>query len=117
MAFKNPLIAGVTDLLVLTILQEKGDSYAYEISKYITSESNNLLTISPNTVYTVLYKLETERMISEYSQLVGKKRTRIYYHLEPAGKSYLGELKKIYGDMTKGVSCILTSLQGDKHHE
>ena len=39
MAYKNTLITGITDFLVLAILKSKGDCYAYEISKYITSES------------------------------------------------------------------------------
>ena len=89
MAYKNTLITGITDFLVLAILKSKGDCYAYEISKYITSESNELLSISPNTIYTVMYKLENEQMISEYSVLVGKKRTRIYYHIESDGEAYL----------------------------
>ena len=71
MAYKNTLLTGITDFLVLSILKIKGDCYAYEISKYITSESNKLLSISPNTIYTVMYKLENEHMISEYSVLVG----------------------------------------------
>ena len=49
MAYKNTLLTGITDFLVLSILKIKGDCYAYEISKYITSESNKLLSISPNT--------------------------------------------------------------------
>ena len=77
MAYKNTLLTGITDFLVLSILKIKGDCYAYEISKYITSESNKLLSISPNTIYTVMYKLENEHMISEYSVLVGKKAIHI----------------------------------------
>lgn len=46
MAYKNTLLTGITDFLVLSILKIKGDCYAYEISKYITSESNKLLSIS-----------------------------------------------------------------------
>ena len=45
MAYKNSLITGITDLLVLAILNEKGDSYVYEITKYITNHSNGLLQI------------------------------------------------------------------------
>lgn len=42
MEYKNTLITGITNFLVLTILKIKDDCYAYEISKYITSESNSL---------------------------------------------------------------------------
>jgi len=73
MAAKNNLIIGITDLLILSILKEKGDSYVYDVSKYIASSSNGLLSISHNTVYTVMYKLEERKMVSEYAKLVGKK--------------------------------------------
>lgn len=111
MAYKNNLITGITDLLVLSILKERGDSYVYDISKYITNYSQKLLSISHNTIYTVMYKLEEENMISEYAKLVGKKRTRVYYHIEPSGEAYLIELKKNYQDMTNGVNNIFNSLE------
>lgn len=55
-------------------------------------------------------------MISEYSVLVGKKRTRIYYHLEAPGEEYLKELQRDYSNMVDGVNAILNSLEkGDAH--
>ena len=77
MAYKNTLITGITDLLVLTILKNKGDCYAYEISKYITNESNELLSISPNTIYTVMYKLENEHMILASTQFWQEKNVLV----------------------------------------
>ena len=118
MAHKNTLLTGITDFLVLSILKIKGDCYAYEISKYITSESNKLLSISPNTIYTVMYKLENEHMISEYSVLVGKKRTRVYYHTEADGETYLEELHGDYKNMISAVSSIFDSLEKEgKQHD
>lgn len=111
MAYKNSIITGITDLLVLLILKEKGDSYVYEICKYITENSNELLSIPHNTVYTVMYKLEMENMISEYSKLVGRKRTRVYYHLEPAGEAYMNELMTNYQNMSTGFGLILEHLR------
>lgn len=110
MASKNGLITGVTNLLVLSMLKNNGDSYVYEICKYITNSSKELLSISHNTVYTAMYKLEEENMISEYSQIVGRKRTRIYYHIEPAGKEYLKKLEKNYLDFSQGMECFFSSL-------
>ena len=112
MAYKNSLITGISDLLVLSIL-DKQDSYVYEITKIIAKKSDGLLNISHNTVYTVTYKLEEEQMISEYPKLVGKKRTRVYYHLEPKGKEYLEELSTEYSKMSEGVLKILKSLGGE----
>ena len=114
MANKNSLITGITDLLVLSILN-KADSYVYDITKTIKSNSDELLYISQNTIYTATYKLEELEMISEYSKLVGKKRTRVYYHIEPKGIEYLKELLNNYQDMTIGVQKILESLGGSTH--
>ena len=110
MASKNFFIYGITELLILSILN-KGDTYVYEITKSITNYSNDLLSISQNTIYTATYKLEEDGLITEYSKLVGKKRTRIYYHLEPEGKEYLGKILTNYLNVTNGVKNILESLK------
>ncbi len=110
MAIKNYFINGITELLILSILQ-KQDSYVYEMTKMIEKNSNNLLSISQNTIYTATYKLENERKISEYSKLVGKKRTRIYYHIEEEGRIFLKELQQSYTQMTIGVQNVLHLLE------
>lgn len=109
MANKNHFINGITELLILSILDNK-DSYVYEIAKTIENNSDNSLSISQNTIYTAAYKLEHEKKIREYSKLVGKKRTRIYYHIEKEGHEYLKELKTDYYQMISSVQNILDSL-------
>lgn len=109
MAYKNNLITGITELLVLKILEQQ-DSYVYEIQKMINNHSEQLLSISLNTIYTVTYKLEKENLISEYSKRVGKKRTRVYYHLEETGKEHLAKVMTNYNNMIDGVNRIINSL-------
>lgn len=109
MAYKNNLITGITELLVLKILEQQ-DSYVYEIQKMINNHSEQLLSISLNTIYTVTYKLEKENLISEYSKRVGKKRTRVYYHLEETGKEHLAKVMSNYNNMIDGVNRIINSL-------
>ena len=111
MAYKNNLITGITELLVLKILEQQ-DSYVYEIQKMINNHSEQLLSISLNTIYTVTYKLEKENLISEYSKRVGKKRTRVYYHLEETGKEHLAKVMTNYNYMIYGVNRIINSLGG-----
>ncbi len=106
---KNYYINGITDLLILSILNNR-DSYIYEIVKSITDFSEGLLTISQNTIYTAAYKLENDGKISEYSKLVGRKRTRVYYHLEDSGKEHLNKLLESYKNTTEGVFKILSIL-------
>ncbi len=107
---KNYFINGITDLLILSVL-DTHDSYMYEIVKSIKEYSEGLLAISQNTIYTAAYKLQNEGKISEYSKLVGRKRTRVYYHLEPQGKECLEELLKSYHSTTEGVIRIFNALE------
>lgn len=114
---KNYFMNGITDLLILSLLDDN-DRYMYEIVKSIGEFSEGLLNISQNTIYTAAYKLENEGKISEYSKLVGRKRTRVYYHLEAKGKECLDELLENYKNTTEGVFKILSALKGeDKEDE
>lgn len=113
---KNYFMNGITDLLILSVLNSQ-DSYMYEIVKSISDFSGGLLSISQNTIYTSAYKLENDGKISEYSKLVGKKRTRVYYHIEPDGKKYLDELMESYRNTTDGVAKILAVLEGRNNED
>lgn len=119
MSNKNYFITGITELLFLSILLRR-DCYVYDITKTIEAYSGGLLTISPNTIYTVAYKLEQEGYISEYAKLVGRKRTRIYYHIEPRGQEYLNGISKQYAQVTRGVDLFhqaVDKLDGEGEHE
>ncbi len=112
MASKNYFLSGITELLILTILKQ-GDTYVYDITKKIHELSNGSLSISQNTIYAATYKLELGNKISEYSKLVGRKKIRIYYHIEEAGLISLEQLSKTYYDTTSSVNNILDILNQD----
>lgn len=119
MSGKNFFITGVTEMLFLSLLAQK-DSYVYDITKTIEDYSGGLLTISPNTIYTVAYKLEQDGLISEYATLVGRKRTRIYYHIEPKGSEYLASISQQYEHVSQGISHffkMLNAKSAEDRHE
>lgn len=116
MGNKNYFFGGITELLILAILICQ-DSYVYEITKSIKEYSNGLLSISQNTIYAVTYKLENEGKITQYSKLVGKRRTRIYYHIEAEGKEYFTQLLRNFRDAFNGVDNTLTTLFGNGEKE
>lgn len=109
MASKNYFLNGVAELLILSILY-KEDTYIYGIKKIIDEISNETLPMSQNTIYAAAYKLEKEEKITEYSKLVGKKRTRVYYHIEEAGIEYWKKLVKEYQLVTNNVGNIFSFL-------
>ena len=110
MVNKNYFVTGFTELLFLSILR-KGDAYVYDIMKMIEDFSGGKLVISPNTIYTSAYKLENDNIITEYSKLVGRKRRRVYYHLEPKGFSYLESLEEQYRQAYDGITSFLGHLE------
>lgn len=110
MAIKNSLIAGMTDMIVLSILEKRGDCYVYDIFKYISAASDGYLDISQNTIYTAVYKLQDAGMIKEYSKLVGKRRIRVYYTLEKKGADYLKNLQDDYNRIQHGMAVLSATL-------
>ena len=110
MAGKNYFINGVTELLILSLLEER-DMYVYEIVKAVENYSGGALSISQNTLYTSTYKLIGEGMLSEYTRLVGKRRTRVYYHIEQKGEEYLAQLRENYQRNITGVQNIMTAVE------
>jgi PadR family transcriptional regulator PadR len=109
MANRNHFITGVTEILILKLLKQE-DSYVYKICKDLQTYSDSILIISHNTIYAATYKLSHDGYISEYSKLVGKKRSRIYYHIEPKGIDYLRELEENYFQTIHGIQTIYSHL-------
>lgn len=109
MSNKNYFLTGLTEMLILTFLK-KQDFYAYEIAKSITEYSDEALNISQNTIYAIIYRLVDNGYISEYSKLVGRRRTRVYYHLEPSGADYLMQLENNYFSAVSAVQKIHKTL-------
>ena len=97
-------------MLILAILKQE-DTYVYDIVKKIKNFSNNSFQISQNTIYASTYKLEKDNYISEYTKLVGRKRTRVYYHLEESGLAYFDEQLTSYLNAVSSVRDILKSLE------
>ena len=106
MAISDNLKRGTVELSVLTLLQ-KGDMYGYEISQQLFEQSGELYQIQESSLYPSLYRLVEKGLISYRTEKVGKRRVRVYYHLETAGEEYLKELKREYISHTAGVLRIL----------
>ena len=92
MAISDNLKRGTIELTILTLLQD-GDMYGYEISQQLSDRSGGLYRILESSLYPSLYRLVEKGMISDHSEKVGKRRVRVYYHLEEQGTKYLEDLK------------------------
>ena len=59
--------------------------HGYGIMQRVFEQTNGRVTLSPSTVYTVLYKMEQDGLIETVSELDRRK----VYAITPAGKSVL----------------------------
>ena len=97
---------GITEMLILKLLSEE-DMYGYQIVNLLNERGGGMVTIKEFSLYGPLYKLVEKKCISENRVVVGKRRTRVYYHLEPEGEEYFKVLKEVYSNISAGISQIL----------
>lgn len=97
---------GTIEIMLLTIL-EKEDMYGYQMCKELEQKSKGLFVLQEGSLYPTLYRMMDRGYISDRIELVGKRRTRVYYHLEDSGKEYLADIKKEYFSLNRGIMFAL----------
>ena len=103
---QNAFRRGVMSLVILSLLKRE-DMYGYQLVQETNISSDGMITTQEGSLYPVLYKLLDQGYISDRRVQVGKRMTRIYYHLEPAGELRLQELIQEYEAVTQGVFRII----------
>jgi len=97
---------GAASLIILSLLRIE-DMYGYQLVQETARLTGGRLTTQEGSLYPVLYRLIENGMITDYRVLVGKRMTRVYYHLEPAGEQLLQELIADYTTVTGAVFDII----------
>lgn len=97
---------GSVELLLLTLLQ-KEDMYGYQLAQELESRSGGRYSLQESSMYPILYRMMDKGLISDKQVLVGKRRTRVYYHLEDKGREYLTQIRAEYLTLCKGILQIL----------
>jgi PadR family transcriptional regulator PadR len=103
----NNFKKGAVEMLLLHILSSKGDCYGYQLSQLIRQTSDDYLIIPEGSLYPALYKLIEKGYISDYKKQIGKRLTRVYYHIDIAGRNRLTELVEDYLATTESIKKIL----------
>lgn len=97
---------GVAPLVILALLRQE-DMYGYQLVQEMERQSGGRVTTQEGSLYPVLYRLQEAGYISDRKVLVGKRMTRVYYHLEPSGEAHLQALIAEYTALTGGVFQII----------
>lgn len=94
------------ELIILTLLEKK-DIYGYEFVPLLERVSGGRLVVTESTLYPTLYKLLDSHYISDREERAGKRRIRVYYHLEPEGLERLNNLRVEYQNLRDGIDAML----------
>ena len=113
---KSNFKKGSVEMLLLHLLNTEGDCYGYQLSQLINQRSNGVLVIPEGSMYPTLYKLIDNNYITDYKKVVGKRMTRVYYHLEESGKERLNELVEDYKEVADAIQKIM-SFEGGSEAE
>lgn len=104
-SFEENFKRSVSPMIVLLLLSEK-PMYAYRLSQELEKRSNHAYKM--NFLYPVLYKLQKDGYIIEFSQETTEShRTRNYYTITDSGKNYLDFLIKKYNELLSAVDIFL----------
>lgn len=109
-ADQNSFRKGIMSLVLLSLLR-KEDMYGYQLVQETKQLSGGRIQSQEGSLYPVLYKLQEKGYISDRKVLVGRRMTRVYYHLEPSGQEYLQTLMAEYNAISTGVRMIMEATE------
>lgn len=107
MGIRENFKRGSIEMLILYLLSQE-DMYGYQLAQEINTRSDGQFDITEGSMYPTLYRLIEKKAISDYKKLSGKRRTRVYYHIEETGVKLLEQLKEDYHAINAGVEKILS---------
>lgn len=91
MSVNSDMLRGFHDIMILFCLSQ-GESYGYEISKYIRDRTEAIYTIKETTLYSTFNRLEKNGFIESFSKKETRGRKRTYYRLTASGRQRYEEL-------------------------
>ena len=103
---------GTVEMMVLFLL-DKSDLYGYQLTTLIKKLSGGNVEVHESTLYPTMYKLLQNGYISDREEQIGKRRIRVYYHLEDAGRARLSDLLDDYSQITAGIAKLLSCTKAD----
>lgn len=104
---------GTSEFLVLHLLQQE-EMYGYRIVRTLEKKSGGRFTLLEGSLYLILTKMEEQGYITGRTELVGKKRIRRYYKINPSGVERYNALLKEYDEISRAVAMILDRSKDDE---
>ena len=101
-----PFMAGVPELLILSLLKDREEMYGYEIVAAIGEATGQVVSLKEGVVYPLLHALERDGLLKT-QQRPANGRTRVYYALTSRGVRRLfaltDEWRRLQGAMARAL--------------
>jgi PadR family transcriptional regulator PadR len=106
----NPcFMAGVPELLVLRLLQDR-EMYGYEIVAAVAAATGQVVAPKEGVIYPLLHDLEKDGLLRAQRRPAGG-RTRVYYTLTSKGVRRLFDLTDDWSRMARAIQHVLRGPQ------
>lgn len=105
------LFRGSLDTVIISLLEEEGEMYGYEVSKKVEKRTSGEIQLTEGALYPALHRLEAGGLLETETRKVGN-RFRKYYSLTKKGQKessrILAEMKSYLEIMEKLLTPKLT---------
>jgi PadR family transcriptional regulator PadR len=101
--WQTQLRKGLLDIVVLNLLR-RGPSHGYEMVQ--TMKRIEGLTIREGNIYPVLARLETDGLVTSYSQPSTDGPPRKYFQLTESGQKALEDMNKHWGRIVESIQQV-----------
>lgn len=107
-----PLLQGTLDMLILKSLIP-GARHGYDITRWIQSTSQDVLTVEDGSLYPALHRLQRKGWISSEWGLSDSNRQAKFYSLTRTGRTQLAREVNSWQTLVRGIGLILNANFGE----
>lgn len=103
--YSKELIKGTLQPIIITLINNKGKMYGYEITQEVKKMTSGKIDISEGALYPILHKLEAKGVLETEKTFTGK-RVRKYYKVTKQGETFVTDVANEMNDFIETLQLI-----------
>ncbi|MEM7550551.1 MAG: PadR family transcriptional regulator [Bacteroidota bacterium] len=105
--YSKELLKGTLKTIILSLLEENGRMYGYEITKKVKEQSAGEIQLTEGALYPTLHALEAAKLVTVEKESIGN-RVRKYYRITEMGTTKSKERVDEFYEFVSTMKRILT---------
>jgi PadR family transcriptional regulator PadR len=105
--YDSDLLRGNTDSLLLYLINERGQTYGYQLIKEIGERSRGYFQFKEGTVYPALRKLENDGLIQGEWKKLPNGQERRYYAMTDRGRELLRKKLAMWESFSSAMALVM----------